>query len=661
MSSSFSPTAAALHENPDILLRNRDPFVKLTIRDSKLAAVIEQGSYFITSPNADTILAPPTGATRSLHLRQDGLWGDDDHIQWPQLFTPSYCYFSAIPTRPPPDSQGNTDNLMLWFRPTREHFICPASGNSILRGCGKLSPSICTQLRDAFKLVQVQFDSFSSSSEVPPLLPPLIQTAALAISRLESLPSSYMEMLLAVRAFQRSLLEGIAMIQYKQIYQPRILGQQIASVAVDARMGTFTSDLRTVEDHVSAGLRVWFIQPSSAFHFQNILAIAPLIVPEHAIEMALVQAGASPSFVGDSLGKVTYIHHLTRKISHTPDPDPFNNFLPTESMAGPIRNQNSSRRTTQSAPYSKAAKAHNPAPSSGRDKYKPVDSPYMPDYIPEWRNALASVNTHRPSHPRSLDDGKYMFPDIAIFCTANSDDRKARYFTIWNLLRDALIYRVFGTAGRHLPVPFRTQDWRDILNGDMFKLNSEPQVPAKRGLTKNHAKILSLEKILAPCLAHAGVSLDPNNQPIHMMLPSTVQARACLWEISELNFRLEFIALDKRLHVAESHGSEAREGLVHSCFPGGTNGGFSLFICDLEQANKGLADRDWKQRGLFLGRLNKVMESWEGYGTLRSSSLVDDDEEGVSVLGFRLARFYTQSFFENFGRAPSIPMALYAP
>ncbi|KAJ7433778.1 hypothetical protein B0H11DRAFT_1939210 [Mycena galericulata] len=679
MLETFAPTAVALRENPEILLRNRNPHGRLNfppsrvyslmrvfaatlgISDSKLAAVIEGGSYFVTSPNAENILAPLSSATRSLHLRKDGLWGADDPIRWPQIFAPTYCHFSAIPTRE--SQQANAAMLALWYDPTREDFICPTSGQSILRGCGKLPYPILEKLRGVLKQVQNQFDSLRASDKLPPLLPHLMQTAVHAISRLEALPTSYMQLLLTVRAFQRSLLEAIAIMDYKQIYQPRIAGLTglHALVGVDPRMGAFTTDLRTVEDHRAAGLKVWFIQPSSSFRFQNILEIARLVVPETAIEMTLVNADATPTFTGNHMEKVDCIHHLTRKIGYTPDP--FNDPpIAMESTAGPSRHQTSSAssRITQSAPYSKEHGRSAKLATAGRDKFKPVDSPYMPDYITGWKDALVSVNAHRPSRPRSPADGKYVFPDIALFCTPTSDDRKARYFTTWAYMRTALIYRAFGPAAS--AEPLTSQEWRDILNGGLFQLDSESRVVvmSKRGkpkVTKTRAKLLSLENILGPSLQHTSVSLDIGNKP-ETALPTAEQARAYLWEISELNFRLEFVALDKRLHVPPSTEPMSREQMIYSCFPGWTSAGFSLVDSDLRYAKQGLASQHWKEKLPFLLRLNAVMKSWAGYAASHIYILDQYDAKGVSALEFRLARFYTQCFFESFGRPATIPMAL---
>ncbi|KAJ7814802.1 hypothetical protein B0H13DRAFT_2293583 [Mycena leptocephala] len=517
----------------------------LGIRDSKLAAVIEEGSYFVTTPNAENILAPPSGAIRSLLLRRDGLWGNDDPIRWPQIFSPSYCHFSAIPSRPQTtdSEEANKGILALWYNPTREHLICPVSGRSILRGCGNLPCFILEQLRGALKHVQKQFEAFLESDKIPPLLPHLMQTAVHAFTRLEVLPVGYMELLLTVRALQRSLLEAIAIMDYKQIYQPRIEGlSRRDAVGVDLRMGAFTADLRTVEDHLAAGLKVWFIQPSSAFRYQNILRIAPLIFPETMIEMTLVSAATPPTFIGNNLKKFDCIHHLTRKIGHTPDP--FNPAM--ESTAGPSRNASHSRsdRTHRAAPYSnrkESAKIIN-SHAAGRDKFKPVHSPYMPDYIPGWKSALSSVNSHRSSHPRSPADGKYIFPTV------------------------------FGpTATAVSAEPLSSQDWRDILNGSLFKLDAgshdQAMATSRRGkpkVTKTRAKVLNLENLLRPCLQQSDL---PRSFSSARARVTNCQPSASMFvEISELNFRLEFIALDKRLHVPQSPGPEAREQLIYPAF-----------------------------------------------------------------------------------------------
>ena len=52
------------------------------------------------SPNRVTLLRPPFGSTRDLYRREDGRYGEDDPIQWPQPFNENNAWLACIPTRP---------------------------------------------------------------------------------------------------------------------------------------------------------------------------------------------------------------------------------------------------------------------------------------------------------------------------------------------------------------------------------------------------------------------------------------------------------------------------------------------------------------------------------------------------------------------------------
>ncbi|KAJ6601473.1 hypothetical protein B0H10DRAFT_2230590 [Mycena sp. CBHHK59/15] len=674
-----------------------DGAAELSVRDSKLATVIQDGSYFITSPNADRILAPPWGATRAVHLRKDGLFGDDDPIQWPQLFEPKSCHFSAIPTRPKSNESDDQQAQMMWHCPTRQDHICPTSQRSILRGCGKLSPLLVQQYGRAVKSVQKKYNDFLlsvPSDQISSLLSPLMQNLAHAMTRLEMLPTSHMEMVLTVRALQRSMLEATAIMDYKHRYEPLMNGltQRDASKGVEERLGAFTFDLRVVEDHVTAGLPVWFIQPSSAFTFQNILQLVPLTSPSQLIEMGPVNASAPPVFTGRNADKFFWIYRLARRMHHVPDP--FNEpsritSAPTDSAIGPARRVGSSSKPSGALPCKHWLPFHEllltcpPDPNDGksgksidvdddgravgRSKFEPVDSPYMPDFIAAWLAALTSVDLKRPTHSRSRDDSKYLFPEIALFCTTTSPERQARYFATWDFMKDALLHRVFESSITNASgsvEPLTPQDWRDLLNGNLFCLDTT-KTPAgkerrrKRG-TRTRERNRGLLYVLGPCLEHADISIDFDHCPVKPTLPSIEHARAQLWQISELSFRLEFFSLDRRAGPAQnSVQREQRNDLLHSCFPRGSSEWASLLNCDVACASQGLAAKDWKTKLPYLLRLRQVMECWTGDAPdLVKALLPEYSEQDAAKLEFALAKYYTQTFFDFFGRAPSIPMCL---
>ena len=52
--------------------------------DGQVAAVIDNGHYFITSPNANYIRRPSLGSRRTVSLRSDFRYSDNDWTLWPQ-------------------------------------------------------------------------------------------------------------------------------------------------------------------------------------------------------------------------------------------------------------------------------------------------------------------------------------------------------------------------------------------------------------------------------------------------------------------------------------------------------------------------------------------------------------------------------------------------
>ena len=134
----------------------------------------------------------------------------------------------------------------------------------------------------------------------------------------------------------------------------------------------------------------------------------------------------------------------------------------------------------------------------------------------------------------------------------------------------------------------------------------------------------------------------------------TTDVHAILWKLYELNFRFELLALDARLTHASDKSPEARQRVIKPCFEGA-----SLLVPEVQHAAWGLAAPRWNHRIPYLLALWKVMKTWascpEGLtGTVQQSEL-DYTEKEILDLEHQLATFYTQSFFNVFGRAAIVP------
>ena len=95
-----------------------------------------------------------------------------------------------------------------------------------------------------------------------------------ALSRLRSLKSAFGQMRFGVTEFQHYYLEIYALLDYLQIYKPRMDGGQPAATVVAKCIGVFTNIVRVAQDFWTAGLPVWLIHPWKAGSFPyNILQV----------------------------------------------------------------------------------------------------------------------------------------------------------------------------------------------------------------------------------------------------------------------------------------------------------------------------------------------------------------------------------------------------
>jgi hypothetical protein len=130
-----------------------------------------------------------------------------------------------------------------------------------------------------------------------------------------------------------------------------------------------------------------------------------------------------------------------------------------------------------------------------------------------------------------------------------------------------------------------------------------------------------------------------------------------LWELADLNFRFELLALDAR---ATGHRPDPdRQQLITSCFPGGKGGVGSLLVADLGAANHGLASENWEEKAPYLMVLKKIMATWQGTPPpiIRVTKYAWSKRE-IEDLEVAIATFYVQSFYNNFRRAPVVPRGL---
>jgi len=220
----------------------------------------------------------------------------------------------------------------------------------------------------------------------------------------------------------------------------------------------------------------------------------------------------------------------------------------------------------------------------------------MPPAILAWRSALAHVVTDQEG---VVFETGYAFPEPGLFVRVTTEERQALYFANWLKYRDALIYRlVFSSSTSTMS----NKLWRTLLT---LPLNHNPVAPPKRDNSEKTSRSQKQHDIVYMLLESCfnmdkGVSLNSGalllaiswqGQTLSSTSVPLVQiAQEILWELYELNFQFEFMALDRQVHVPpEGSDGPPREPLVLACF-----GGMSLAITPIHSAHEGLGAIDWR-------------------------------------------------------------------
>lgn len=141
-----------------------------------------------------------------------------------------------------------------------------------------------------------------------------------------------------------------------------------------------------------------------------------------------------------------------------------------------------------------------------------------------------------------------------------------------------------------------------------------------------------------------------------MEVPRPNIVREILWELCELNFRNEFIALDRALDQSRMVEVDRRQ-LLGKCWEG------PVQVIDMGDAGRGLGARDHRVRMGYLRCFHAVVRTWRGEKPVEVLDEFPKDnsigahnfEQVMDRVEFALAYFYCHSFLQQYGRAGSIP------
>ncbi len=198
-------------------------------------------------------------------------------------------------------------------------------------------------------------------------------------------------------------------------------------------------------------------------------------------------------------------------------------------------------------------------------------------------------------------------------------------------------------------------DWLNVQKSADANIQESATANARGGA----ARLDQAAKFLEGCNQELTVDVSGNGvaqwqgKDVSHLGPDDI--REILWELAEINFRLEFFALDQKL---SSHHDEQHFDLIGGSFP---HGKWNLLHCvQLGSANYGLAHSNYLERAAYVFSMRRCMQDWPGCPQNLSAAsdqarYKPDDVERVET---DIAAFYCDSFFMNFGRPPVLPRRL---
>ncbi len=560
-----------------------------------------------------------------------------------------YPHMAAIPRKP---TSPDHPLSIMWYDALETDFI--RSRGSAIR-LGKLGLAITHRFRTLKEQLASRVNNYLQTvpaAQHPPFIGPLSTAVRHSLIRLEIIDTTLPEMRFGITEFQRYFLELYGLMDYLEIYRPRMLGSSPPSTTVADCMGAYVSTPKVAQEFFDAGIPVWVMRTAENFgsSVPHLLSIAVPQVPSQ-----IVMEDATPPFKsifsGHAVeqGKYAAMHNFGRTFLVFRDPfqdeaTPVTDRDPMLRTDRPsVSNSVSMRELQQRGMVAKSAGSapRRPVRQSQRDPFEDPQSPVIPLAMPVWSRALKNVKTKTY---QESDLKRYAFPDPRVFVSSTDSQRKLQYLINWLRFRQGLKWRL--THGRGVALP--SQLWRDFLNMDLNlgagTAEGEEETKASKRRSAIRTIFGSIETTSHTDIVWRDVDIDPD------VMPDPAIIRQILSELYELNFRCELLALTRRLSPDQSNQ------LVQACFYGADISLFSI----IPMQDRGLAAAEPSQRRPYVIALVKLMSTWAVSDIPSCFSRVDSsDVHEFLQIEEAAASFYTQKFYDISGRAPIIPHVLF--
>jgi hypothetical protein len=321
---------------------------------------------------------------------------------------------------------------------------------------------------------------------------------------------------------------------------------------------------------------------------------------------------------------------------------------------------------------------------------RPPDHDLLPRISEVWRGALAAVKIDRPG--QGILSNAYVFPPLDLFLHAT---KGMAYLACWALIRSQWIgsltmgsFEDIAETSSALPkrrvwageVRRMSMEWYS----DLFHTTDNPSNPsAPRGSRSRPSKVKADERRKERVAAEAGESFSflraQNSIPANIsnsglviqhdnkLAITPITARLLLWDLSQCHAHGEFVILD-RVRRPDLADNPARIRLVSSVFAQSRQ--FPTLPPTDDQVDMGgpmfYQAREGRESELRVTRLQRlrnfreVLKAWPRAKEFNCivNNVDCENRQQYEQMQFECYFFYCRTFFDTFGRAPTLPRYL---
>lgn len=600
----------------------------------------------------------------------------------------------------------------MWWNPqTDDHVPAGGIGES---GLGTLVHRRLKVFEEFVEKLQIRVDTHCNKNTSPnKIVPRLFNHLSFFLSRLKTLEMTFRQLRQTITEFQRIYLELVGALNWAEIYQPRFNDTSDFSGEVGPMMGAMLTSVQDAEHFFRIGLPFWLVHPFKRLPVTRVDAVVDVRRPEDTLCFTDATPRFPEIFTGEShdvrrfeamANNTSRFLRYDNPFAITSAPD----FADTaNSQAGPSRTPRSpivskvqpcmllycffvklcterletlldTKTARPAAAEKQGAQAHN------SDKFVEPTHHLMPPTTTAWALALSSIDR---GSPPSQSDSRYALPLPNLFIGVVSDEKRQQYIFTWLKFRARMLNLYMGSGQA---VAMTSQEWRTFLVHETIELTGDKSINKRARNTGVGERVRTLVATLQSGFSRSSVGmlttgtaagskrsirLSWNRQPLASdTMPSDAICQEILWELYEFNFRFELTELDLRANpvrqVRQEPGesqertiryeAEDRAERLGACFKGGVGAMFAP--SPSASASAGLAARTLEGRAPYILALRNVMVLWRGGQDVLGSENVHNgkqydkyDTKALQEMEAQATRFYCQSFFNFFGRAPLLP------